>query len=930
MARKRLFFGGSRQAPDPFDQFLEERGFYRKHTARDASCLFRVISEQLYDTQMHHLNIREECIQYMKRNSQKYEDSVHPKTFDMYLEDLGKIKTYGTLLELMALAYRYQCNVLLFEAFNVGRWYVKEANFHKCFKVFFTPEKHFDSIYDNNYIEDLAFTQGLCYEILYQEVFNLPDIMFAVECMLHDASEDTMQFTRKIINKKLCDIAISIDREFILDRPENTSCILDNYELCHFHNKDFFLFASNLRREAETCNGTQDRHKINRKLESLLPIKALSCVRQLLNDGITPFPYKVAKGLDVDIYRNIEFDAWSDCRKYKRFQYSANRFQVGLKCNARLRSSTSSVYNAHIQAVIDEKAECLVYIEELGEKKLVPYSRLQVVEKRSRWDNFHYRLKRSITNKNQEYDCKTSYQKMHKEIHRGYPYLNDNNRYYEDNLDDSYMAMKEYNNYRNFVAPPPYEFVAMPIIRSENSYNKKGSNEQKYKSTEKQQHPMNNERKEDKEVEEIPQHSEIYPSCDGPYGYYEQVLPFPFDPNIPPPPQLQPQYLPASVPASNYNHGVYYNPIYSTGQHNNASAMYPAPPPGIPFGSIAPNPINGTFIHSGFSNETALLIPIKRKELLQSHLPINFGINPSYNPNGHDIPTQDLVSVRFFYNLGHEYFKHLHTAFGMQGITNLIHGIDNLSGMYDPSDHLNSDVKALANDLQVGLSLKESETTVTQQQQHQSKTENIQHGRRYHKSNNNSNNTTKKDTKSPHSTKNVYAHKGNKCSSKKDVKDQLQSPTGSASQVQLESNYTIEYPNNNPEEQGQVGYFQYVQYPQYQAYNPYNSFERENIAYVMQPTYVPATYAMSPGMQPTNIEPYGYGSLDNTSTMVENSNYSYSMLYPTPMSATAPPPGQLWYPPTYATLIPVAQPPLVVPSTAGTYNTSMNASSVSQ
>lgn len=34
--------------------------------------------------------------------------------------------------------------------------------------------------------------------------------------------------------------------------------------------------------------------------------------------GITPFPYKVAKALDPDIYRNIEFDSWSDQRKGTR------------------------------------------------------------------------------------------------------------------------------------------------------------------------------------------------------------------------------------------------------------------------------------------------------------------------------------------------------------------------------------------------------------------------------------------------------------------------------------------------------------------------------------------------------------------------------------------------------------------------------------
>lgn len=47
--------------------------------------------------------------------------------------------------------------------------------------------------------------------------------------------------------------------------------------------------------------------------------------------GITPFPYKVAKALDPDIYRNIEFDSWSDCRKeiQSKMWFSKNeRLQV--------------------------------------------------------------------------------------------------------------------------------------------------------------------------------------------------------------------------------------------------------------------------------------------------------------------------------------------------------------------------------------------------------------------------------------------------------------------------------------------------------------------------------------------------------------------------------------------------------------------------
>lgn len=40
-------------------------------------------------------------------------------------------------------------------------------------------------------------------------------------------------------------------------------------------------------------------------------------VKDLLDYGITPFPYKVAKSLDPNIYRNVEYDTWSEQKKSK-------------------------------------------------------------------------------------------------------------------------------------------------------------------------------------------------------------------------------------------------------------------------------------------------------------------------------------------------------------------------------------------------------------------------------------------------------------------------------------------------------------------------------------------------------------------------------------------------------------------------------------
>lgn len=88
-----------------------------------------------------------------------------------------------------------------------------------------------------------------------------------------------------------------------------------------------------LERELYDYDTNKDLSKVKRMLDSLLSDKYLSCVIQLLNEGITPFPYKVAKALDPDIYRNIEFDMWSDLRKekenvIKNWYYGGDNLQV--------------------------------------------------------------------------------------------------------------------------------------------------------------------------------------------------------------------------------------------------------------------------------------------------------------------------------------------------------------------------------------------------------------------------------------------------------------------------------------------------------------------------------------------------------------------------------------------------------------------------
>ncbi|BFG01225.1 protein ovarian tumor locus [Drosophila madeirensis] len=323
---------GSRQAPDPFDQYLECHGLYRKHTARDASSLFRVIAEQMYDTQHLHYELRQECARFMTRKRRIFAQYINGN-FDKYCRDLAKPKTYGTMLELRAMCLIYRRNVILYEPFNLGAGVTFNHRFVENFRVFYTNENHFDSVFERGYMASAAVCQSITFKMLYQSLFKLPDVSFAVESMLHPNNFKWDFFKAEFDHRGyMVRLRCSDGRYFSLDLPELTKCILENYKLCKFHNSRK-TGSSHL----SLCNSDDDgegkvvcesgKESPEHDLLQMCPNRYVSCVRQLLDDGITPFPYKVAKSLDPNMYRNVEFDVWNDIRKEaKRYNLYNNDY----------------------------------------------------------------------------------------------------------------------------------------------------------------------------------------------------------------------------------------------------------------------------------------------------------------------------------------------------------------------------------------------------------------------------------------------------------------------------------------------------------------------------------------------------------------------------------------------------------------------------
>lgn len=155
----RQFAAGSKPTPDPFDRYLEKEGLFRKHTARDSSSLFRVVSEHMYDTQDYHEQVRKDCVNYMIKYRHLYERDIIDD-FDAYVRRMAKSETSGTLVELRAMGHMFKRNILLYEPYNLGIWLVKSNDYdEKCWRIFSTNGPHFDSIFTKEFVVEAAFCQ---------------------------------------------------------------------------------------------------------------------------------------------------------------------------------------------------------------------------------------------------------------------------------------------------------------------------------------------------------------------------------------------------------------------------------------------------------------------------------------------------------------------------------------------------------------------------------------------------------------------------------------------------------------------------------------------------------------------------------------------------------------------------------------------------
>ncbi|XP_042637369.1 OTU domain-containing protein 4 [Orycteropus afer afer] len=309
--------GGAGPCEDstPMDAYLRKLGLYRKLVAKDGSCLFRAVAEQVLHSQSRHVEVRMACIRYLRENREKFEAFIEG-SFEEYLKRLENPQEWVGQVEISALSLMYRKDFIIYREPNVSPSQVTANNFPEKVLLCFSNGNHYDIVYPIEYKESSAMCQSLLYELLYEKVFKT------------DVSK----------------ILMGLDSSDVADE-NNNSDISDS--------------------EDDSCKSkTTTANDVN-------GFKALSG-NQLKNNGNStspPLSRKVLKSLNPAVYRNVQYEIWLQSKQAQQkrdYSIAAGlQYEVGDKCQVRLDHS-GNFSNADVQGVHSENGPVLV--DELGKK----------------------------------------------------------------------------------------------------------------------------------------------------------------------------------------------------------------------------------------------------------------------------------------------------------------------------------------------------------------------------------------------------------------------------------------------------------------------------------------------------------------------------------------------------------------------------------
>ncbi|XP_069834758.1 OTU domain-containing protein 4 isoform X2 [Dendropsophus ebraccatus] len=301
------------------DSYLRANGLYRKKIAKDGSCLFRAVAEQVLHSQARHLEVRQACIKYLRENRAHFEAFIEG-SFEEYLKRLENPQEWVGQVEISALSLMFSKDFIIYQDPNTSPARVTDNGFSDKIMLCFSNGNHYDIIYPADFAENAAMCQSIIYELLYEKVFGLCVTKHVSKGGTFDSKPEEELFISGASGSDVENEAAGNNLSFV------------------------------------NMNGFKS-HK-----DGKLPQRK----------SVPPsVPQSVLRSLNTGVYRNVEYEVWMKSQRDQQkldFSIAAGmQYSVGDKCQVRLESG-GMFYNAHIQEVGVDNGPAVVFVEELGQR----------------------------------------------------------------------------------------------------------------------------------------------------------------------------------------------------------------------------------------------------------------------------------------------------------------------------------------------------------------------------------------------------------------------------------------------------------------------------------------------------------------------------------------------------------------------------------
>ncbi|EUD66171.1 hypothetical protein C922_03366 [Plasmodium inui San Antonio 1] len=227
-----------------------KKNFYIKSIRTDGNCLFRAVSDQLYNNDDNYKEIRKLVVEHLLRNEEKYQHFIeYDESYKSYIERISLDGTWGGQLELQAVGELFTVNILIYQENGCILEIKNHSDDKKCIQLHYASSEHYSSVrFKNRSLENQLKSIVELREILNNKDDNESTKTFyeTTDNELTDDNEDDLSVN---IGNENNNVGEWIDEEFTFNSSMEEDYL--QYEYPHENNRSNIFPLSD--DETEPC-----------------------------------------------------------------------------------------------------------------------------------------------------------------------------------------------------------------------------------------------------------------------------------------------------------------------------------------------------------------------------------------------------------------------------------------------------------------------------------------------------------------------------------------------------------------------------------------------------------------------------------------------------------------------------------------------------